>query len=160
LAGICFPTATPCTRSTDDGTCSCIYPAAGQPDGFGLAVGFGLADGMDLCANGGCSNPVGNLGKGGRDPGRNGLAQNPNPSGGGVNLSNELAGSPETSIPALGNQWQDCGDGPMCNVSQVQAVDLRPPGTTAADIGTPTGPGGGPPPAIVRVEPARPRSGD
>ena len=125
---------------------------------------FGLFNQMDLCSGGGCANPIVNLGTGGRDAGRNALAQNArNPSRPAASsLNNQLA--PPPPIPARGNQWQDCGDGPMCNVDQVQMNDLRPPGTTAADIGrpalTPTGPGGGPAPAIARIVPARPRAGD
>jgi hypothetical protein len=159
VAGECFPDSTPCTQDSACASFACEYPPDGEPDGFGLSAGFGLAKDMDVCAGGGCSNPVVDLGRGGRDAGRNALAQNRNPARNGVELSNELAGA-APPIPARGNQWQDCGDAPMCNVSQVQAVDLRPAGTTAADIGTPTGAGGGPPPAIVRIVPARPRSGD
>src|SRR5262245_43763081 len=160
-----------CTQNSDcGGTNTCGYPSGGEPPGLGVSVGFGLSDGTDLCSAGGCAIPLVDLGMGGRDAGRNALAQNPSPIiSGGVNLSNQITSaqcpSPPVpplcpSIPARGNQWQDCGNGPMCNVAEVQANDLRPPGTMAADIGTPTGPGGGPAPAITRIVPARPRAGD
>src|SRR5262245_60804116 len=137
VLGACFAEAnTPCAHNTDCAA-GCIYPPPGEPTGLGLSVGFGLSNDMDLCSAGGCANPLVDLGTGGRSAGRNALAQNQNPiASGGVDLSNQLTSAPP--IPARGNQWQDCGNGPMCNVAQVQANDLRPPGTTAADIGTPT----------------------
>jgi hypothetical protein len=160
VLGACSPEATPCAHDSDCATV-CTYPALGEPPGFGVSVGFGLANDMDRCSAGGCANPVVDLGMGGRAAGRNALAQNPNPiAGGGVELNNQLAAPGVPAIEALGNQWQDCGTGPMCNVAQVQANDLRPPDMTAADIGMPTGAGGGSTPAIARIVPARPRAGD
>src|SRR5262249_30942833 len=161
LVGKCFPVGPAWVR---DSTCAsfldeCEYRSGGQPDGFGVSVGFGLSDGMDLCTGGSCSNPIVDLGTGGRGAGRNALTQNPTPGFGGVELNNERAGA-APPIQARGNQWQDCGDGSMCNVPQVQALDLPPPAATPADIGPPTGPGGGPAPAIARIVPARPRAGD
>jgi hypothetical protein len=163
VLGTCFPPGQVpvlCTQNSDcPGTSTCNYPSGGEPTGLGVSVGFGLSNGTDLCTGGPCANPLADLGTGGRDAGRNALAQNPNPTiSGGVNLSNQLTSAPP--IPARGNQWQDCGNGPTCNVAQVEAIDLRPPGTTAADIGMPTGPGGGPAPTITRIVPARPRAGD
>jgi hypothetical protein len=174
VLGTCFPPSQVpvlCTQNSDcGGTNTCSYPSAGEPTGLGVGVGFGLSNGKDLCTAGGCANPLVDLGMGGRDAGRNALVGNANPIiAGGVELNNQLAAPGVPPIPARGNQWQDCGTGPTCNVTGfngVQTIDLSPPGTTAADVCpptgpcTPTGPGGGPAPAIARIVPARPRAGD
>src|SRR4029077_20052788 len=88
VAGTCLPDLTPCAH-TSDCQGGCIYPPA--PAGSGVTMDFGLSDQMDLCSAGGCANPIVDLGTGGRDAGRNAFAQNPRPSGGGVNLNNQLA---------------------------------------------------------------------
>src|SRR5262249_50517348 len=94
VLGTCFPKQAQvlCTQNSDCApTTTCSYPPADEPTGLGVSVGFGLSDGMDLCSAGGCANPLVDLGTGGRDAGRNALAQNPNPiTSGGVNLSNQL----------------------------------------------------------------------
>src|SRR5262249_3580311 len=95
LVGKCFPVGPAWVR---DSTCAsfldeCEYRSGGQPDGFGVSVGFGLSDGMDLCTGGSCSNPIVDLGTGGRGAGRNALTQNPTPGFGGVELNNERAGA-------------------------------------------------------------------
>jgi hypothetical protein len=150
--GTCTSDATrTCATDDDCPAGSCGYPPEGEPDGFGAV----------LAACPGCAVPLLDLGGGGRDAGRNALALNPNPSESpkrfGVNLVNNAAATGPVS--ALGDQWESCGSGSRCDVDAVQALDLRPP-IVAADVGTPTGPRGGPPPAILRIVPARPRAGD
>ncbi len=134
----------------EDGDCphgGCAFPAGGEPDGFGAVLG--------ACV--GCAIPALDLGTGGRGAGRNALTRNANPKGFGVNLVNQAAAAGK--LPALGNQWEHCGTEATCNVPAVQNNDLRPK-ATAADLGAPSGPRGGPPPVIRRVVPARPRAGD
>src|SRR5262245_39111098 len=150
--------ATRCAQDTDCTSGRCIYPRAKAPAGFGFVAD--VDDSQDMpgaCEVGICLPPLVDLGTGGHDAGRNAIALNANPGLKGVNLSNEIPGTP--LIPARGNQWEHCGTGATCLVTAVDAFDLRP-ATTAADIGTPTGPGGGPAPTLVRIEPARPKQGD
>jgi hypothetical protein len=150
VTGTCTEDATrSCVTRDDCRSGSCAYPPEGEPDGFGAV----------LVSCTGCAVPLLDLGTGGRDAGRNALTQNANPSETrfGVNLVNNAATT--QAVPALGNQWEWCGSDARCDVPAVQARDLRPP-TIAADIGTPTGPRGGPPPVITRIVPTRPRAGD
>ena len=138
-----------CLTDDDCETGRCTFDT---PAGFGAVVGACDA----------CQLPVLDLGRGGRDAGRNALTGNANPArpGAGRNLSNrQLFG--RLTIPAAGNQWEHCGtDGP-CNVAAVQKSDVRPSNQpTAAELGSPVGIRGGPAPVITRIVPARPRAGE
>ncbi len=138
-----------CARDQDCDSGACVYPAAGEPAGVGVA----LAAECVLCPP-----PVLDLGTGGDDTGRNAIAFNRNPLGFGDNLRNPAFA--RWTIPAVGNQWERCGPDPACNVAAVLARDVQPPIAQALTLGTPTGPRAGPAPAIVRIVPPRPRAGD
>jgi len=152
--------STPCVRDTDCPSPLCTYPPVNAPPGSGFVADIDDSrDQPGACETAVCLRPLADLGTE-EDAGRNAIALNVNPGvGGGANLNNAIPDTPLPSIPAWGNQWEHCGTGATCDVIAVDSMDLRPP-ATAADIGTPTGPGAGPAPTLVRVEPARPKQGD
>lgn len=88
-------------------------------------------------------------------PGRNAFAWNQNaPRGANLNLN--VAGA---RVSAVGNQWEHCGEGAVCDVAAVAAEDVHLAEGAAVDLGEPAGPRAGAP-VLLAVTPPRPRKGD
>jgi len=146
VSGACV--GEPGIRCVDDSPCEVAC-------GFQQVGGYGAV--IARCNE--CSVPDVDLGPASTDSGRNAFVLNrdetaPVP---GVNFSNALDDGDPTPL-VRGNQWEQCGDGSVCDVATVLAEDVRPAGSIV--VGTPAGPAAGASPTIMRVVPARPRKGE
>ena len=161
-AGLCASETKPC-RVDDECALGACDPASGPT----AVKGGGVA--LAECGDPGCLAPDVDLGLGGLATGRNAFTLNANPGASapsGINVSSAIVAA--SDVPVAGNQWEHC-DTPevdpvnpnKCNMTQVASLDVRvAAGTTALDLGTPTGPRHGPNPVVTGITPPRPRAGE
>jgi len=155
LTGTCRPSTgdpdTPCTTVQDccvrvDGTFDEACVATTQCGAGSFPTGVGAVT----------STPVGHTAPDvtyGDDvePGRNAFTANRNaPAGANFQMKNVV-----TTVPAGGDQWESCPDGPPCDVTP----DVAPPGAPVA-VDPVANPHAAADFALVRVSPPRPRAGD
>src|SRR6266550_2460603 len=138
-----------CTATTDGGpSCASANECCTECN----ASGGGIAG---ACMAAACSAPAVNFGDAIR-AGRNAFTANKNTSCG----ANFRVKNVQATVPAIGNQWEHCGTGAMCDVTSVADKDVSAcPGAAMVDIGEPRGPRAEAP-LLSRISPARPQAGD
>ena len=138
-----------CTATTDGGpSCASANECCTECN----ASGGGIAG---ACMAAACSAPAVNFGDAIR-AGRNAFTANKNTSCG----ANFRVKNVHAPVPAIGNQWEHCGTGAMCDVTSVADKDVSAcPGAAMVDIGEPRGPRAEAP-LLSRISPARPQAGD
>jgi hypothetical protein len=158
LTGTCDPSPAdgekPCTTVEDcctnpDGMVDPVCVAASRcaPGSFPRGFGAVIARAADH------PTPAARLGDA-TLPGRNALSSNRNTAAG----ADLRVIDADTTISALGNQWEHCGTGAVCDVASVEANDISP-ADAAVDIGVPPGPRAGTP-IVSHATPPRPVAGE